>query len=118
MTVRSYLSGYIKPAVTSLGWAFHDHDKSLGTVGKVTALLVHTRVEPAEHQGHLRHTVSLVVVDSSTVEKNIDNRLDEHLEDLIPVLQTIPNVQFIDAEKGTREEYPAYVITLTIQTAP
>lgn len=118
MSVRSYLAEKIKPAVTARGWAFHDHDRSLGQISKPTALLVHTRVTPGPQLGHLVHTVALIVCDPTGVEKVIDNRLDEHLEDLIPVLQAIPNVQFVDAEKGTREDYPAYIINLTIQTAP
>jgi hypothetical protein len=116
--VRAYLTPLIKPQVTALGWIFHDHDRSLPTIGKPTALLVRTRIEPGPQQGHLTHTVQLVVVEPTQVERQIDEDLDGHLEDLIPILRAIPNVQFVSAEAGTREERPCWLITLTVQTAP
>ena len=116
--VRAYLAPLIRPEVEALGWIFHDHDRSLPTIGKPTALLVRTRIEPGLTQGLLSSTVTLVVVEPSTVEERIENDLDGHLEDLIPILQAIPNVQFVSAEAGTREERPAWLVTLTVQTAP
>lgn len=116
MSVRTYLAAQIKPAVTALGWAFYDHDRTLGQIGKVTALLVHTRVEPAPQHGGLQHTVALVIVDPTQAEKTADDHLDDHLEDLIPVLRAIPNVQFTEAEKATREGFPAWLVNLTVQT--
>ncbi|WP_433586368.1 hypothetical protein [Microbacterium hydrocarbonoxydans] len=114
--VRAYLAPLIRPEVEALGWIFHDHDRSLPTVGKPTALLVRTRVEPGPQQGSLTHTVQLVVVEPSQVEERIENDLDGHLDDLIPILEAIPPVQFVSAEPGTREERPCWLITLTVQT--
>lgn len=114
--VRAYLAPLIEPHVKALGWVFYDHDRSLPTVGKPTALLVRTRIEPAPQQGHLSHTVQLVIVEPSQVEKQIENDLDGHLEDLIPILRNIPNVEFVSAEVGTREERPCWLVTLTVQT--
>lgn len=114
--VRAYLAPLIRPEVEALGWIFYDHDRSLPTVGKPTALLVRTRVEPGPQHGALTHTVTLVVVEPSRVEEQIEDDLDAHLDDLIPVLQAIPSVQFVSADAGTREERPAWLITLTVQT--
>lgn len=116
--VRAYIGPILRPQLEALGWIFHDHDRSLPTVGKPTALLVRTRIEPAQQQGHLQHTVQLVIVEPSRVEEQIEDSLDDHLEDLIPVLRAIPNVQFVSAEAGLREERPCWLVTLTVQTAP
>lgn len=116
MTVRTYLTGYLQPAVEALGWLYYDHDRTLSAIGKVTALLVHTRVEPAPEQGSLLHTVSLVVVDPTQQETAAENNLDDHMEDLIPILQGIPAVQFVQAEKGTRDSSPAWDIQITVKT--
>ncbi|MHC9045818.1 hypothetical protein ACYX8G_14625 [Microbacterium saperdae] len=114
--VRAYLGPLIRPEVEALGWIFHDHDRSLPTVGKPTALLVRTRIEPGPQHGHLTHTVQLVVVEPSRIEEQVEDDLDAHLDDLIPILNAISNVQFISADAGTREERPAWLITLTVQT--
>lgn len=115
--VRAYLGPILRPQLEALGWIFHDHDRSLPTVGKPTALLVRTRIAPGAAQGLLASTVQLVIVEPSRVEKQIEDSLDDHLEDLIPVLQQIPNVEFVSAEAGTREERPCWLVTLTVQTA-
>lgn len=120
MSVRKYLADHIRSVLPS-GWVFYDHDKTLSTVGKTTALLMHTRIEPGPQQGVLTHTVSLTVVEPSQVEGHMDDRLDDVLEDLIPLLRSIPNVQFLSAERGAYPAndptYPAWSIQLSVQTA-
>lgn len=114
--VREYLAPLIRPQVEALGWIFYDHDRSLPTVGKPTALLVRTRVEPGRLHGHLSHTVQLVIVEPTQIERQIDEDLDGHLDDLIPILRAIPNVEFVSADAGTREDRPCWLITLTVTT--
>ncbi len=119
MSVRTYLADQIRPLLPT-GWVFYDHDRTLPTVGKVTALLVHSRVEPGPQQAILTHSVVLVIVDPTQVEGHMDDRLDDHLEDLIPLLRGIPNVQFVSAERAAypanEPTYPAWSIQLTVQT--
>lgn len=116
MSVREYINAAVKPLLPSV-WIFHDYDKTISNIGKVTCVVVHKSVEPAPHQGSLNHTVSLVILDPTQAEKTMDDHLDDHMEDLIPVLQSVPNIQFLRADKGTHASgFPCWDVSLQIQT--
>ncbi|MBN9612567.1 MAG: hypothetical protein J0H64_03740 [Actinobacteria bacterium] len=115
MSVREYLNENLKPKLPQ-EWLVIDYDKTLTNIGRVTAVYVHKTVEPAPEQGSLLHTVSLVVADPTQAEAAADERLDDHMEDLIPVIQAIPGILFQRAAKGMRDGFPCWDIELQIKT--
>lgn len=119
MSVRSNVSAIIEPALPS-GWLFYDRDKSLGTIAKPTVLLQHTRVVPGPYTGSHVHTITLAVVDPSQNADVMDDRLDERLDTLLPILQGIAELEFVEADRGTypadNPQYPAWSIQLTVTT--
>lgn len=116
MTVRDFFNTVVKPELPT-GWVIYDHDKTVNNIGKPTVLFVHKSVEPGPQFNQLVHTVSIVVLDPTQVEKTMDDHLDDHMEDLIPVLQGIPNLQFQRADKASRDGFPCWDIQLQIQTS-
>ena len=50
------------------------------------------------------------------VEGAADDRLDDHLVDLIPLMDAIPQLEFLRADKGTRDGFPCWDVQLTIIT--
>jgi len=119
MSVRSDVAALIRPALPA-GWLFYDHDKSVGAVGKPTAILARSRVAPGPYVGSLANTMTLVVIDPTQAEDGMDDRLDDHLDVLIPILQGIAHLEFIEAERGTypsdNPTYPAWSISLAVTT--
>lgn len=115
MTVRDFFNAQIRPELPA-GWVVYDYDKTISNIGKVTVLFVHKSVEPGPQFSSLTHTVSVVVLDPTQAEKTADDHLDDHMEDLIPVLRAIPNIQFQRADKGTRDGFPCWDISLQIHT--
>jgi hypothetical protein len=116
MSVRTYLNEHLRPVLPP-AWVVYDFDKTLTNISKVTVIYVHQSVEPAPHQGGLMHTVQILVVDPTQAETAMENHLDDHLEDLIPLMQALPQIEFQRAEKATRDGFPCYAISLQIRTA-
>lgn len=115
MSVRSYLNTHLKPVLPS-EWIVYDHDRTLANISKVTVVYVHQAVEPGPEQGSLLHSVILIVADPTQAEAKADAVLDDHMEDLIPTIQAIPAIDFQRAEKGTRDGFPCWQITIQIKT--
>lgn len=119
MSVREYFNTNIRPLLPE-EWVVYDHDRTVGNVAKVTALFRHQTVEPGSLAGSLVHGIDLVVIDPSTAEKTMDDRLDDLLEDVIPALIADPGVEFVRAEKGAYPDpnptNPAWSISLRITT--
>lgn len=115
MSIRDYLNATVRPLLPS-GWVVYDYDRTLTTISKVTVVYVHKSIEPAPETGLLLHTVSLVVADPTQAEQKADDRLDDILEDLIPALTAASALQFVRADKGMRDTYPAWDIQVQIKT--
>lgn len=115
MTVRTYLNQNLRPLLPA-GWVVYDHDRTLTKISKVTALYVHRAIEPAPEQGWFLNTVSLVVCDPTQSEGKADVHLDDVMVDLIPALAAVGGIQFLRAEKGTRDTFPAWDVQLQIKT--
>lgn len=116
MSVREFLNASLKPVLPS-SWIVYDFDKTVSNIGKVTVLYVHKTVEPGPQVGSLTHTVSILILDPTQGEQKADTQLDDHMEDLIPLMQAIPNLQFQRADKGTRDGFPCWDVQLQIQTS-
>lgn len=119
MSVRTYFNEHLKTLLPP-SWVIYDYDKSVTSIGKVTALFLHQSVEPGALAGSLAHTINLVIIDPSTTEKSMDDRLDDLLEDIIPALTADAATEFIRADKGTYPDpnptNPAWTIQLRITT--
>lgn len=115
MSVRAYLNTNLTPLLPT-SWVVFDYDRTLSQIAKVTALYVHKDIEPGGEQGALLHNVSLVVVDPTQTEAVFDDRLDDLMEDLIPIIDQLPEVVFQRASKGTRDNYPCWDIQLQVKT--
>lgn len=115
MSVRDFFNEVVRPELPT-SWVVYDHDKTVSNIGRVTVLFVHKSVEPGPQANSLTHTVEIDVLDPTQADKTIDDHLDDHMEDLIPVLQKIPNLQFIRADKASRDGFPCWAISLSIQT--
>lgn len=119
MSVRDYFNANLRPLLPPT-WLVYDYDKTVTSIGKVTALFLHQSVEPGPYPGSLAHTINLTIIDPSTSEKAMDDRLDDLLEDIIPALIEDPATEFIRADKGTWPDpnptNPAWTIQLRITT--
>ncbi|KKX96925.1 hypothetical protein [Microbacterium sp. Ag1] len=115
MSVREFLNESLRPLLPS-SWVVYDFDKTISNIAKVTVLYVHKSVEPGPQVNSLSHVVSILVLDPTQAEKTADDHLDDHMEDLIPAMRNVPNIQFLRAEKGTRDGFPCWDIQLQIQT--
>lgn len=115
MTVREYLNENLKPLLPG-SWIVYDFDRTLTNISRITAIYVHKSVEPAPEHGSLMHTISLIIADPTQSEEAAETRLDDHLADLLPLLQTIPGIDFQRASKGMRDGFPAWDIELQIKT--
>ena len=118
MSVRDYLNETLKPLLTAapLKWVVYDHDRTLTNISRVTAIFVVESIEPGPENGSLLHNVVLVIVDPTQDEAKAEDRLDDHMEDLIPALTAIPALTFTRAEKATKDNFPAWKITVQIKT--
>ena len=115
MSVREFLNASLKPLLPS-SWIVHDYDRTLTNISKITALYVHKSIEPAPEVGGYLHTVSLVIADPTQAEGKADDNLDDVMEDLIPALAAVAEIQFVRADKGTRDTYPCWDVQLQIKT--
>lgn len=116
MSVREYLNANVRPSLVALGWVVYDYDRTLTNISKVSVVYVHQSVEPGPEQGSLLHTVQLVIADPTQAEAKAETRLDDLMEDLIPVIRDVPAIDFQRAEKGTRDGFPCWQITIQIKT--
>lgn len=117
MSARSVVTALIAPVLPE-GWIFYDRDKSLGTIGKPTVILQHTKVAPGQFHGHYVHTITLALIDPSQNADVMDDALDDRLDVLLPILRDIAELEFTEANRGdypaTNPQYGAWSLQLQI----
>ncbi len=115
-TVRAYL---VQELNLPDEWTVIAEQRFPETVSRTTVIVQHTRIEPLPEAplGHLRHTLTLSVIDPHTDIAAAEDALDEALVEVIQALDTHASISWTEAEKVVHaDRYVAWNITVTVIT--
>lgn len=88
------------------------------TIEGITVVLKHSQMERLAEapQGSLRNTVVLTVVDPHEDQTAAENALDDSVLELVTAIDTLPKINWTNAEKVLVDPYLGWDITLTVIT--
>lgn len=116
-SVRAYVVEQLDLPET---WSVIPEQRFPETISRTTVVLQHTRIErlPEAPLGHLRHTITLSVLDPRTDIAAAEDALDDAITTLLSAIDAHSTISWLDAEKVVhREAYPAWNLSLTVITS-
>jgi hypothetical protein len=117
MSILNYLTQELTPKLPT-SWIVIPYARNVEQIHKTTCMYVRREVGPGSRIGSLSWDVSVYILCPITDDRGSELKLDEYLEDLLPEIRDIPNIEFIVARKQVFDDtYPMWDIQLRIETS-
>ena len=117
MTVRALLATALAPLATpTYGYALMPYARALAPIPDTPVVMLRLdQVKPGPEQMTRRYEYSLVLVTPLTDAGPADDDLDLVLEDVLHLLDTLPDITWNDAKRGVyADANPAYEVAITV----
>jgi hypothetical protein len=116
---RTEVADLLRPALPA-GWIVDDHPHTIDGLepDRPVVMLASGRVRPGPALSLRANELRAWLVEPTTDPGGADDALDDLLVLLLAALDTVPLLEWPEAERGVYgdQEYPAYLVTINVNT--